>query len=210
MASPQVSSDLIWEIVRSNNAFLVKSKTSGGIQFSRDPMNLKNKHSRKVSQPIPHQPSPEQRHGSKFKGVVQLTGVAYSTPVSSTRRYETQSYRTPLGITKRIYEYFFLEQAVGVIPNEKGGVKVVSKKPATQHKPATSTTETTFHGGKSARNSYKAVANQTAKNGYRADLREAAVQRVSAIRRSQLEVKPEPEKKLRGNAAKKAAAAASS
>lgn len=52
---------------------------------------------------------------------------------------------------------------------------------------------------------YKAVANQTAKNGYRPDLREAAVSRVSAIRQSQLPVKPEPEPKVRGNKAKKAA-----
>ena len=56
---------------------------------------------------------------------------------------------------------------------------------------------------------YKSVANQTAKNGYRADLREAAVQRVSAIRQSQRPVKPEPEPKLRGNKAKKAAAESS-
>ena len=57
-----------------------------------------------------------------------------------------------------------------------------------------------------ARNStYKAVANQTAKNSYRPDLREAAVERVSAIRRSQKTVKPSPEHKLRGNKAKKAA-----
>lgn len=54
---------------------------------------------------------------------------------------------------------------------------------------------------------YKAVANQVAKNSYRPDLRPAAVARASAIRRSQRPVKPEPEKKLRGNAAKKAAAA---
>lgn len=54
---------------------------------------------------------------------------------------------------------------------------------------------------------YKAIANQTAKNNYRADLRETAVQRVSAIRRSQLPVKPEPEQKLRGKKAKKAAEA---
>jgi len=42
-----VSGDLIWEIVRNNNAFLVKSKQHGGFQFSRDPFNLTNKHSRK-------------------------------------------------------------------------------------------------------------------------------------------------------------------
>ncbi len=32
----------------SNNAFLVKRKSGGGSQFSRDPLNLMNKHSRKV------------------------------------------------------------------------------------------------------------------------------------------------------------------
>jgi large subunit ribosomal protein L28e len=30
-----------------NNAFLVKRKQAGGVQLSRDPMNLANKHSRK-------------------------------------------------------------------------------------------------------------------------------------------------------------------
>ncbi len=52
---------------------------------------------------------------------------------------------------------------------------------------------------------FKSIANQTAKSGYRPDLRAAAVARASAIRRSQRPVKPTPEPKLRGNAAKKAA-----
>lgn len=52
---------------------------------------------------------------------------------------------------------------------------------------------------------YKNIANATAKSGYRPDLRAAAVSRASAIRKSQRPVKAEPEKKLRGNAAKKAA-----
>ncbi|KIW27034.1 uncharacterized protein PV07_06815 [Cladophialophora immunda] len=42
-----ISSDLIWEVVRNNNAFLVKRKSGGGVQFSRDPFNLVNKHSKK-------------------------------------------------------------------------------------------------------------------------------------------------------------------
>jgi len=42
-----VSGDLIWEVVRDNNAFLVSRKTGGGVQFSRDPFNVINKHSRK-------------------------------------------------------------------------------------------------------------------------------------------------------------------
>jgi hypothetical protein len=32
----------------NNNAFMVKRKSAGGVQFSRDPLNLVNKHSRKV------------------------------------------------------------------------------------------------------------------------------------------------------------------
>ncbi|KIW56949.1 hypothetical protein PV05_05560 [Exophiala xenobiotica] len=42
-----ISGDLIWELVRSNNAYLVKRSSAGGVQFSRDPFNLTNKHSRK-------------------------------------------------------------------------------------------------------------------------------------------------------------------
>ena len=52
---------------------------------------------------------------------------------------------------------------------------------------------------------YKGVADKTAKNGYRGDLREDAVARVSAIRQSQQPKKDTPPKKLRGSQAKKAA-----
>ncbi|KAG9683197.1 ribosomal protein L28e, partial [Aureobasidium melanogenum] len=43
------SYDLIWETIRHNNAFLVKRKQAGGVQFSKDPLNLTNLHSRKYS-----------------------------------------------------------------------------------------------------------------------------------------------------------------
>ncbi|PGH14433.1 hypothetical protein AJ79_03076 [Helicocarpus griseus UAMH5409] len=43
---PNVSDDLVWEIARSQNSYLVKR---GGAQFSRDPLNLVNKHSRKYA-----------------------------------------------------------------------------------------------------------------------------------------------------------------
>ncbi|KFY13805.1 hypothetical protein V491_06270, partial [Pseudogymnoascus sp. VKM F-3775] len=42
--SPLVSDDLIWEVARSQNAYIVKR---GNAQFSRDPLNLVNLHSRK-------------------------------------------------------------------------------------------------------------------------------------------------------------------
>ncbi|KAB8291806.1 hypothetical protein EYC80_006594 [Monilinia laxa] len=43
--SQYVSADFIWEVTRSQNAFLVKRTTGGGSTFSRDPLNLTNKHS---------------------------------------------------------------------------------------------------------------------------------------------------------------------
>jgi large subunit ribosomal protein L28e len=144
---PNVSSDLIWEIVRNNNCFLAKSGRNGGVQFSRDPLNLTSKNSRK-------------------------------------------------------HAGFLNEKAVGVVATEKG-VTVISKKAGTADKPAQNLVKNNH--SKSSRKTYKTVANQTAKNGYRADLRSAAVERVSAIRRTQKPVKPEPEVKLRGNKAKKAA-----
>ncbi|KAF3483600.1 uncharacterized protein GIQ15_02924 [Arthroderma uncinatum] len=47
-ARPNVSDDLVWGIARTQNAYLVKRSTGGGAQFSRDPLNLINKHSRKA------------------------------------------------------------------------------------------------------------------------------------------------------------------
>ncbi|KAI0887410.1 60S ribosomal protein L28 [Annulohypoxylon maeteangense] len=150
-ASNLVSADLIWEISRSNNSYLVKRKEAGGVQFSRDPLNLVNKNSRK-------------------------------------------------------YAGFLNDKAIGVQPAEKNGVKVISKKESASLKPAKSTTEVVHSGGQTTRKIYKTVANKAAAGGYRADLREAAVARVSAIRRSQKEPKPTPESKPRGAKAKKAAA----
>ncbi|KAK5654148.1 hypothetical protein OQA88_7579 [Cercophora sp. LCS_1] len=151
--SSNVSADLIWEITRSQNAYLVKRTYGGAAQFSRDPLNLTNLHSRK-------------------------------------------------------YAGFANTKAIGVAPAEKGGVQVITKKAGSANKPATGLTTVTYGGNKTSRKTYKNIANQAAKSGYRADLRAAAVSRASAIRRSQRAVKPEPERKLRGNAAKRAAASA--
>lgn len=51
----------------------------------------------------------------------------------------------------------------------------------------------------------KGIANYTAKNNYRADLRGDAIARASAIKLSQKPKKETPEKKARGAKAKKAA-----
>ncbi len=51
---------------------------------------------------------------------------------------------------------------------------------------------------------YKGIVNYTAKQGYRADLRQEAVARASSIRQSQKPKKEDHEVKLRGAKAKKA------
>ncbi|KAK3401185.1 ribosomal L28e protein family-domain-containing protein [Sordaria brevicollis] len=151
MSLSNVSADLIWEITRSQNSYLVKRTQSGGVQFSRDPLNLTNKHARK-------------------------------------------------------YAGFVNDKAVGVVAGEKGGVVVTTKKAGSITKPSARYT-VAFGANKTARKTYKAIARQVGKTGYRADLLQAAVARASAIRRSQRPVKPEPAQKLRGNAAEKAASA---
>ncbi|KAI4238883.1 MAG: hypothetical protein LQ349_000796 [Xanthoria aureola] len=146
-----VSSDLIWELCRPNNAYLVKRKSGGGAQFSKDPLNLTNKHSRK-------------------------------------------------------YAGFVNSKAVGVLPAEKGGVTLITKKTKHQNRPAANRHEVTFAGNKSGPKVYKGIVNYTAKQNYRADIRQEAVARASAIRESSRPKQDTPEKKIRGAKAKKAAA----
>ncbi|MCJ1227737.1 hypothetical protein MMC12_004395 [Toensbergia leucococca] len=145
-----VSADLIWELVRPNNSYLVKRKSGGGAQFSKDPLNLVNKHSRK-------------------------------------------------------YDGFLNEKAVGIHPAEKGGVTLTTKKTKHHNRPAANKNEVTWGANKSGPKIYKGIVNYTAKQHYRADLRQEAVARASAIRKSQLPKKDRPEKKLRGSKAKAAA-----
>ncbi|KAL9602129.1 MAG: hypothetical protein Q9179_002637 [Wetmoreana sp. 5 TL-2023] len=145
-----VSSDLIWEVCRSNNAYLVKRRSGGGSQFSKDPLNLTNKHSRK-------------------------------------------------------YDGFVNNKAIGVHSAEKGGVTLITKRTKNQNRPAANKLEVTWPGNKSGPKMYRGIVNYTAKQNYRADLRQEAVGRASAIRQSHRPKKETPEKKLRGVKAKAAA-----
>ncbi|KAH8689703.1 60S ribosomal protein L28 [Talaromyces proteolyticus] len=145
-----VSSDLVWQLTRNQNAFLVKRSSAGGVQFSRDPLNPTNYHSRK-------------------------------------------------------YAGYANEKALSLQPGETGGVVLIAKNASNTQNPAKNIRTTSYGPNTSNRKIYKSVASSTAKNGYRADLREAAVARVSAIRRSQKPKKETPAPKLRGAKAKKAA-----
>ncbi|KOS39688.1 hypothetical protein ACN38_g9464 [Penicillium nordicum] len=147
MAS-NISNDLVWQITRNQNSFLVNRNSGGGFQFSRDPMNLLNKHSYK-------------------------------------------------------YAGYANNKAVGVQATENG-VAVTTKKPSNPQQPAQNVVTVTYGPSTSTRKIYKGVADKTAKNSYRADLREEAVARVSAVRRSQLPKKDTPAQKPRGAKALKA------
>ncbi|KUI64617.1 putative 60S ribosomal protein L28e [Cytospora mali] len=182
MALSNVSSDLVWEIVRNNNSFLVKRNEAGGVQLSRDPLNLANKNSRKVR---------------------RAWNCYYCYDYGGQEERGRQARADMLIVFFHQHAGFINEKAVGITADGEKGVQVTSKKATVVHQPAKAGVKRTF--GSHNRKTYKNIANATAKSGYRPDLREAAVARASAIRRSQRPVKAEPEKKLRGNAAKKAA-----
>ncbi|CAI7591280.1 unnamed protein product [Penicillium manginii] len=141
-AVTNVSNELVWQITRNQNSYLVRRNTGGGSQFSRDPLNLVNKHS--------------------FK-------------------------------------------AIGVQATENGGVAVTTKKAANPNKPAQNQVTVNYGPNAGNRKIYKGVASKTAQNGYRADLREEAVARVSAVRRSQKAKKETTPRKPRGSKAVQAA-----
>lgn len=145
-----VSADLIWEISRTANSYLVKRKSAGGVQFSKDPLNLMNKHSRK-------------------------------------------------------YAGFVNDKAVGIHLSKNGGIALITKKTKHQNRPASNKNEVLWSSNRSGPKIYKGIANYTAKQGYRADLRQEAVARASTIRQSQRPKKDGREKKVRGAKAKDAA-----
>ncbi|MCJ1345697.1 hypothetical protein MMC31_003906, partial [Peltigera leucophlebia] len=95
--------------------------------------------------------------------------------------------------------------AVGVQPAKNGGITLTTKKANGSNRPSSNKNEVTWGANKSGPKIYKGIANYTAKQSYRADLREAAVARASAIRLSQRPKKDLPDKKPRGLKAKAAA-----
>ncbi|EEB05701.1 60S ribosomal protein L28/L44 [Schizosaccharomyces japonicus yFS275] len=44
-----VSNDLVWQVIRDNNKFLVKRSDFGGIQFNREPLNATGKNAQRFS-----------------------------------------------------------------------------------------------------------------------------------------------------------------
>lgn len=143
-----------------------------------------------------------------------------STRVLSTTRSLNKRSFLPVGA---LVTHIYFIQAVGVQPAEKGGVTLLTKKGKHLNRPASNQHQVAWGGNTSGPKSvfqacfplllmkltpyariYKGIVNHTAKQGYRADLRQEAVARASAIKHSQKQKNPVPEPKLRGSKAKKA------
>jgi large subunit ribosomal protein L28e len=56
-------------------------------------------------------------------------------------------------VTSRNCNLIRRKQALGIVPNEKGGVQVISKKPASANKPASGLYKVTYGGNKTSRKS---------------------------------------------------------
>ncbi|KAI5457885.1 ribosomal L28e protein [Mariannaea sp. PMI_226] len=82
-ALPNISSDLIWEVVRNNNAYFAKSKKNGGVQLSRDPLNLTNKASRKHAGFVNEKAIGVQPNGEKGVVVVTKRASAANKPAKT-------------------------------------------------------------------------------------------------------------------------------
>lgn len=214
---------MLWRI-GSQNAFLVKR---GPVQFSRDPLNVLNVHSRKVGL-LRLQLGDGDANLNAALRLRQREGMRRSrflegTSYMSLRRIYTARTSTDLMDRLSVFSQLRARRVVSLLSprrthspsaqaplprspseatsptaSEFGPLSEINKKPASRTQPLTQ-----FH-----RRTYKSVANIVAK-GNRGDLRALAVARASAIRQSQRPVKEAPASKLRGVKAKKAAAAAS-
>lgn len=95
-------------------------------------------------------------------------------------------------------------QAIGINADSPNTIGLTTKLSARANKPAKSQQTASFSANTPSRKLFKSVVNTTAKRGYRADLRAAAVARASAVKLSQQQKKERAASKPRGAAAKKA------
>ncbi|KAK5073625.1 hypothetical protein LTR64_007237 [Lithohypha guttulata] len=103
MSQPtNVSDDLLWQVVRSNNAYLIKRKTGGGAYFSRDPFNLLNKHSRTHAGFVNSKAVSVQPSGEKGVSFSTKKEGKSNTPAKSLNTHKFKSGRSNQKVYKAI------------------------------------------------------------------------------------------------------------
>jgi len=106
------------------------------------------------------------------------------------------------------YKYSGLVNAKTITVEDSGnGIQITTRKTKSSPYAVKSSRHTTSIRRGSGSRRAVGIASNTAKSGYRPDLRKAVLARVSALHAAQREPKPTPEKKLRGKKAKAAATA---
>ena len=176
----------------SHNALLVKRKQAGGVQFSKDPLNLTNKHSRKVRllQLIRHSPA-----------------IHYLSDLHSPARTPPLLLKNTQLTCLQKYSSLANPSAIG-LQEKDGKITLLTKLGKNANKPAKSVQTSVFKTSTPSRKVYRSVVSSTHNKGYRADLRAEAVARASQLKKVAAHKKQAPAAKLRGRKAEKAAAAA--
>ncbi|KAK0184686.1 ribosomal L28e/Mak16 [Armillaria mellea] len=101
------------------------------------------------------------------------------------------------------YKYSGLANAKTIdVSDSPAGVKITTRKPKASPHAVASAKAVTYIRPRSGTRRALGIASQSAKKGYRPDLRTAALARVSALIAAQKEPKPSPPKKLRGKKAR--------
>lgn len=154
----------------------MKRNQAGGVQFSKDPLNLTNLHSRKVRT--------QHTFLKREKNTPQLRIL-----ICNSAQYS--SLANP--------------QAIG-INSKDGKIEVTTKLGNNSSKPAKSYSKTTFKSTTPSRKLINNAVSGNTKRGYRQDLHMEAVQRASAVKKATRQVKASVQPtKLRGSKARKAA-----
>ncbi|KAK7710928.1 hypothetical protein SLS57_008244 [Botryosphaeria dothidea] len=126
-----VSADLIWEVTRNTSAFLLKRREAGGVQFSRDPLNLTNKHARKAFGVQPSENGGVQllvKKTNKWNKPTAAVQTSTYGPSTSSRKV----YKNIINSTvKRHYRADLQKEAVA-----RASAIKKSQKPAKTEKPA--------------------------------------------------------------------------
>ncbi|KAK0209161.1 ribosomal L28e/Mak16 [Desarmillaria ectypa] len=101
------------------------------------------------------------------------------------------------------YKYSGLANAKTIdVSDSPAGIKITARKPKASPHAVVSAKATSYIRPRSGTRRALGIAAQSAKKGYRPDLRTATLARVSALIAAQKEPKPSPPKKLRGKQAR--------
>ncbi|KAK9466600.1 ribosomal L28e/Mak16 [Lipomyces arxii] len=97
-----ISYDLVWELTRSNSAYIVKRKTAGGSQFSRESFSLTNKYGYKSAGFANDKAVAVSLNDAGSIVLTTKKAGAFATPAKATTTTTFKPYKTNRTIYKAI------------------------------------------------------------------------------------------------------------